>query len=272
MNARPSDRIWRLVAGFPEPMRSNRLLLMLNAYIDDSNMNIPPVSVLGGWIGPAKDWAAFSDCWAKALWMKPRAAYFKLSEAQNFTGEFSGWSVEARDERLRLLAKIIERHKFLGVTNAMPLGDYKEVFGSLPDKEIRNPYFLSFFGIITLLVSHYQRQGHTEQIDFFFDDQPGHVEPVMAAWRHFKDVAPANLRPLLGDYPIFRDDKTTVALQAADLAVGWSRQLAEDHYHDRQARMPPWQTDLDIKVLVRYWTKEMMLELRSALDLSGGSA
>jgi hypothetical protein len=63
----------------PRSMRSDRLLLMLalKAYIDDSNMNLPPVSVLGGWMGPAKDWAHFSDCWAEALWMKPRAGLFQ---------------------------------------------------------------------------------------------------------------------------------------------------------------------------------------------------
>lgn len=72
---RACEQIWGLVCGFAEPMRSRRLLLMLRAYIDDSNMNMPPVSVLGGWIGPAKDWAHFSDCWADALWMKPRVAY-----------------------------------------------------------------------------------------------------------------------------------------------------------------------------------------------------
>jgi hypothetical protein len=117
-------------------------MLMLKAYIDDSNMNTPPVSVLGGWVGPAKDWAHFSDCWAEALWMKPRLSYFKLSEAQGLKGEFHGWSEESRDERLRLLIRIIEKHKFLGVVSAMPLGAYKEVFGDLPDKGVRAPYFL----------------------------------------------------------------------------------------------------------------------------------
>jgi len=38
---------------------------MLNAYIDDSNMNMPPVCVLGGWIGTVKEWASFSDSWGR---------------------------------------------------------------------------------------------------------------------------------------------------------------------------------------------------------------
>jgi Protein of unknown function (DUF3800) len=248
-------QIWALVCGFPEPMRSERLLLMLalEAYIDDSNMNTPPVSILGGWIGSAKDWAHFSDCWAEALWMKPRLNYFKLSEAQSFKGEFHGWSKQSRDERIQLLVRIIERHKFLGVVSAMPLDSYKEVFGHLPDPGVRAPYFLSFYGIISHLMAYYQGQGISEPIDFIFDYQPGSVDVVMGAWERFRQVAPPELVPLIGDPPIFRDDKRTVALQAADLAAGWSRQLAEDHYYGRSARVPPWGPDIkpDITVLGR---------------------
>ena len=244
---------------------------MLNAYIDDSKMNEPPVSVLGGWVGHAKDWAAFSDSWAEALWMKPRLSYFKLTEAQNLTGEFHGWTEQSRDERIRLLVKIIERYKFLGVANAIPLDAYKEVFGGVPDRHVQNPYFISFFGIIALLAGYYQRQGHTDQIDFIFDIQPGEVEVVTEAWANFLKVAPPNLRPLLGDYPIFRNDKTTLPLQAADLGVGWSRQLAEDHYFDRPNRASPWGIELDLQVLARYWTKDMLVELISTLNLGDAS-
>jgi hypothetical protein len=234
-------------------------------------MNMPPVCVLGSWIGTAKEWAAFSDCWAEALWMKPRVDYFKLAEAQNLTGQFNGWSEQSRDERLRVLVKTIERHKLLGVTNAIPYDAHKEIFGDLPDKGVQDAYFISFFGIIALLAGYHQKQGHNEQIDFIFDIQPGQVEIVTAAWNRFKEVAPPNLRPLIGDYPIFRNDKTTLPLQAADLGVGWSRQLAEDYYYGRANRTPPWGIKVDIQVIGRYWTKEMLIELLSTLNLSGGS-
>jgi len=240
---------------------------MLSAYIDDSNMNMPPVCVLGGWIGPAKEWKGFSDDWAEALWMKPRLEYFKLSEAQNLTGQFNGWSDQSRDERLSLLVKIIEQYKFRGVTNAIPYDAYKEVFGQLPDKGIQNPYFISLFSTVALLAGYYQRQGCAEPIDFIFDIQPGQVEIVTATWKRFIELAPPELRPLVGDYPLFRDDKITPPLQAADLAVGWSRQLADDHYYRRPGRPPPWGVELDVLVLGRYWTKEMLLELRGTLNL-----
>jgi hypothetical protein len=221
-------------------MRSSRLLLMLVAYIDDSNMTTKPVAVLGGWLGSAKEWAKFSDCWEKALWMKPRLRYFKLSEAQSLSGEFGGWSGTSRDERIRLLIKIIERHKFLGVTCAWPMDDYKQVFGDIPDKGIDNPYFLAFYSIVVHLAGYCQKNGDPGPIDFVFDIQPGKVEIVIAAWERFLQESPPELRPMFGDYPIFRNDLTTLPLQAADLGVGWSRQLAEDHFYGRPNRIPPW--------------------------------
>jgi hypothetical protein len=76
----------------------------------------------------------------------------------------------------------------------MPLDAYKEVFGHLPDKGVRAPYFLSFYGIISHLVGYYQLHGETEPIDFIFDIQPGHAEIVIAAWERFLEVAPPEKR------------------------------------------------------------------------------
>ena len=56
--------------------------IMFTAYIDDSNMTANPVAMLGGWVGETQDWSSFTNCWADALWMRPRLRYFKLMEAQ----------------------------------------------------------------------------------------------------------------------------------------------------------------------------------------------
>jgi hypothetical protein len=53
-------------------------------------------------------------------------------------------------------------------------------------------------------------------------------------------------------------------LQAADLAVGNSRRFAEAHYHGQEPGPALWgDVELNIEVLGRYWTKEMMFEFRS---------
>jgi hypothetical protein len=168
---------------------------MFTADIDDSNMTAKPVAVLGGWVGKAQDWSSFTDCWADALWMKPGLRYFKLVEAQNLTGEFGGWIAASRDERMRLLIKTIAQFGFLDITCAWPQDSYKEVFGNIPDRGLNNPYFLAFFDIVALLCGYFQRSGETDKIDFVFDFQPG-----KAAWERFLEVAPEEIRPLVGDY------------------------------------------------------------------------
>jgi hypothetical protein len=125
------------------------------------------------------------------------------------------------------------------------------------------------YSLVAHVAGYYQQQGLTEKIDFVFDNQPGHIETVTASWLRFLDEAPPEIRPLLPDFPIFVDDKIALPLQAADYGVGWSRQLAEDHFYRRPNRRAPWgNMELDITVLGRHWTKEMMEELRGTLNLS----
>ena len=115
-----------------------------------------------------------------------------------------------------------------------------------------------------MLCGHFQRKGETDKINFVFDIQPGKVEIVTPAWEKFLEVAPKEIRPLVSDYPIFRDDKTTLPLQAADLAVGNSRRFAEARYYGQEPEPALWGNhELHIEVLGRYWTREMMLELRN---------
>jgi hypothetical protein len=117
---------------------------MLQAYIDDSCLGEGPVGLLAGWIDSAANWTKFSDDWAQALSMSPRLRYFKFSEANSFTGEFSGWSGTRRDERLRLLVNIIASYSPLGFATAVPHDLYQEGFGNHPDKVLRYPYYFLF--------------------------------------------------------------------------------------------------------------------------------
>lgn len=260
----PSEAIWNLVCGFPEPVRSNRWLLMLTAFIDDSNMNQGHVSVLAGWLAPAKVWAKFSDCWKQVLDMKPRVAYFKWAEMRGGYGEFAGISDQSRAEKLNLLVNVIAEHKPFGFTSAMPNKLYREVFGDLSDPAIRSPYFLSFYGIIAQLVEYRAKIGGEERVDFVFDTQPGQMSRVLASWEAFLAIAPPSAHKLLGDPPIFRDDKLTVPLQAADLIAGFKREQYDDTFFGRQSPPAPWgERASHIQALERYWDREMMMGVRS---------
>jgi hypothetical protein len=199
---------------------------MLKAYIDDSNMRQPPFYVLGGWFAPVHVWTKFSDAWRDVLWMKPRIDYFKYAEAMNLNGQFGGISKEKRNEKLRLLVNLIEEYQVQGVCSVIPHNVFAPLFGDLPHKTLRNPYFISFFGIVALLAGYLSVMQKDEKVEFIFDYQPGSdsMREVQDGWDDFRNLAPPQFLQYVQTHPpSFLDDKDVVALQAADLHAGWSR-------------------------------------------------
>jgi hypothetical protein len=240
---------------------------MLKAYIDDSCIGHTPVSVLAGWVAAAATWDAFSDEWKEALEMKPRLNYFKMSEANSFTGEFSGWSEQSRNERMRLLVRIIADYQPLGVASAIPHDLYKRVFGSNPDKAIAHPYFISFYGLIAHVMEYLAAQGTKEKVNFIFDTQDDQMNIVMASWKRFVSVSPPEVQAILGDQPIFRNDKTTVPLQAADLSAGWLRSQAADSLLGKPNRDPIWGDKADrLRCIGRLWSLEDIMKIKNRAE------
>jgi hypothetical protein len=146
---------------------------MLQAYIDDSCLGVAPVSLLAGWVESAARWAKFSDDWQQALSMSPRLRYFKLSEANSFTGEFYGWSERSRDERLILLVKTIADHRPMGFACAVPYDLYQESFGRHSDKVLRYPYYFLFNSIVADTSRYLASKGITEKVDFYIRSTAG---------------------------------------------------------------------------------------------------
>lgn len=199
--------------------------------------------------------------------MKPRLDYFKMSEAMSFTGQFAGWSEESRKERMRLLIKIIADYRPLGITSAVPHDLYKRVFGSNPDRAIAHPYFISFYGLIALVAEDLAAKGLKDKIDFIFDSQPDQMDIVMASWNRFVEISPPEVRAIFGDPPIFRSDKTTMPLQAADLSAGWLRAQAEDTILGKADRDPLWGDQGDtLRCIGRLWTLEDIMKVRKRAE------
>jgi hypothetical protein len=239
-----SEAVWGLVCGFPEPIRSNRLLLMLKAFIDDSRMGQPPLYVLGGWVAPAQTWAAFSDNWAEILRMSPKVEYFKFYEAMNFRGQFAGMSKQSRNEKLRLLVTAIADHSLLGVSVSIPHHIFNPLFGRHNNPEVSNPYVLAFYALISRLASHYASMGLKEKIEFIFDYQPSgfkSMELAQKGWATLLEHAPQEYRHLLTNHPpSFQDDKQIIPLQAADLHAGWVRAMNDAELLGQPQPEPIW--------------------------------
>jgi hypothetical protein len=260
---RASSYIWALVSGFPEPMRSARPLLMLQAYIDDSRSDDPPAFALGGFIAPAEKWARFSDEWQQFLDMRPAIKYFKMNEAMSFSGEFSHWSDERRNERLRLMHRVIEDHVSAGINCIIRPNEYANVFKNpvVPTK-LHNPYYFLFFGLINALAINQHRLGLSERIDFIFDEQVMEKSTIVDSWGAFKLLAEVP-KELLGDTPSFRNDQTTLPLQAADMCV----RIARRRFLKNIPPLP-WVRKKEVLGLEFVWTEQDMRDrLADILEL-----
>jgi hypothetical protein len=162
---------------------------MLKVYIDDSNVGVEPVSVLAGWAADEETWASFE----------------KEKNGQPHSGCRRAWPTSRK------------------LISAVPTKLYFEVFGKNPDKVLAYPYFFMIHDLVSRMRFWLERTGYTRKVQFIFDEQQGQEEAVSASWPRLLKSAPPNVRPLLTDYPIFRSDKTTMALQAADFSAGHLR-------------------------------------------------
>ena len=84
-----------------------------------------------------------------------------------------------------------------------------------------NPYTLLFQQIILAMAVRGDLYGVNVPCDFIFDTQVGFSAEIQEQWPQFKEVVKSasrtDLPALVGDLPIFRDEKTFLPLQAADL-------------------------------------------------------
>lgn len=169
-----------------------------------------------------------------------------------------------RRENAALLVRIIADHRPLGIASALPHDLYKQVFGSSPDKAIAHPYFVSFYGLVAHIAEYLAERGLRDKIDFVFDSQPDQMDIAMASWKRFVSISPSEAQAILGDPPIFRSDKTTVPLQAADLSAGWLRAQVADSTLGRPDRDPIFgDKGNSLKCVGRLWTLEQIMEVRN---------
>jgi hypothetical protein len=233
---------------------------MLKAYFDDSKMT-GPYAVLAGWVEQATRWASFSNAWDDVLRMSPRIDYFKWKEARNLNGEFSGVSCERRDEKVNLLASVIAEYQPLGVASVISVKLHDQIFGENPDRILRHPYYLSFHSVVSQLVMYPAIVSLGEKIDFVFDIQPGQMEAAIGSWERLKQVAPPEVKGIIGNAN-FGDDVDIKPLQAADLSAGWMREQAEAHFDEQKTLEPPWGNRTNsVQCLARVWTTDRYTEL-----------
>jgi hypothetical protein len=219
----PVWEIFPYLCGYPSEIRLRRLILpMLRAFFDDSGRGQEPVYVLAGFVARAEAWARFGDAWNEAIHKAPRIEYFKMNEANTRTGQFYGWTEEARDEKILLLATIIKEHVLCGLSVVMKHQDYAEVFKGRIAKRMDQAFFWMYQHTLFLCMKWQTDNGLDEKMDFVFDEQQGESDFILARHDQFMALAPDVFKSKL-TRPTFMNDRETPALQAADMYAGHIR-------------------------------------------------
>ena len=234
---------------------------MLKVYVDDSSVGVEPVSVLAGWAADDRTWASFEKEWAAALGMSPRLEYFKESEANGRQGQFSGWSEQSFRDRMHPFTRIIADHKLVGVVSAVPTKLFTDIFAGNPDKILRYPYYFMTYDLVSRYALWLEAVAFKDKVQFIFDEQKGQQEAIETSWRRTFETDSGRMKDIVTEYPIFRSDRSVMALQAADFSAGYLRRDLVEHLGGREHVVPPWIANMEkTEILGKFWDEDKLLE------------
>jgi hypothetical protein len=148
-----------------------RLLLMLQAYIDDSKQDALGVYVLAGYISDATKWEEFADEWDTALARPPKLHHLKTSDIFRHRARdsvFYGWTQEETDTKLLELAKTVNRYVLASVQTGIRENDFKNIIGGFGgDPALNRPYPFLFYTIMEGIVGYIDELKLDDKIEFF---------------------------------------------------------------------------------------------------------
>jgi hypothetical protein len=225
------DYIRALISGYPSYARAEKILVSVQAYIDDSRSDIGDQRlVLAGYINTAEKWARFSDAWYTELRRPPAIDYMKMVEAVGLRGQFGGWKPTDRDHKIEDLARIIRHWEPISIHSSVSQKHVREIIQPVAPYALSSPYSYCFEAIMIPIAVHQSQQKGLMQvpIDFIFDDQQGLGHQARELYQAVREQQSKPVRDVLSAEPLFRDDKLVMPLQAADMLAWHIRRHFED--------------------------------------------
>jgi hypothetical protein len=223
------------LSGFPEPVRKRRVLVPFQVCADESEGPAPGTRnhfVMAGLIAHSLDWALFSDEWRACLVSGPRHLdYFKMKEAAGKpSGQFFGWSTAERDEKVRNLARIINRYVKIVTWSIIDLEAHAQTWAKRLPKPNSDPYFWPFQNTILATCFTLWDAGVREKFEVIFDNNLIFGTRAKAWYPMVREVGVVRepeASTILPADTLFRDDIDFVPLQAADL-YAWTLRKANN--------------------------------------------
>jgi hypothetical protein len=160
--------------------------------------------------------------------MRPPLPYFKMNEmAQS----------PERMQRAGWFYRVIEQHVSAAVSCVIHVPDLVKAVREmdwpkgLKVSHLENPYYMGFHAMVAGVAHEQTGWGMNQPVDFIFDEETIRQFPL-DYWERMKLGASPEARRMMGDRPIFRNDRDTLPIQAADLWAWWIRKWAREGISD----------------------------------------
>jgi hypothetical protein len=220
------------LSGLPEPARQRRILMTIQAFVDESGGKGQPGRhfVLAGLVSGAERWAEFSNEWRDALAQRPAIKYFKMKEAAGFSGQFWRWEKEPRDAKLRLLAAIINRYSRISTHSVIDLEAHAKTWAKMP-RPHKEPYFWPYQNTIMAVCFTLWELGWRDRFEIIYDHEVI-FGPRARLWYPFikrmMEIQYPEEATILPIDPMFQSDADFLPLQASDLFAWCTRDATND--------------------------------------------
>jgi hypothetical protein len=213
-------RYFSFLSGLPESGRKRRAIVLVQAYVDDSGgPGQGTVFVFSAMIGSSLAWTRFSDHWKQCLDETPSIQYFKMREAASLQGQFRGFSVKERDDKLEILCKIIATGRLMELHCIVKLKDFDVTLRRHSIGPMTHPYFYPFYATVMGIGYQLLEWQQKEPFELFFDEHVIFGPRVKAWYPVVRATFEDQLRAITPVEPFFRSDIEVLPLQAADLTA-----------------------------------------------------
>jgi hypothetical protein len=216
-----ADAIFALVAGYQTGIREAKPLAFLQAFIDDSASESGDKRLfLAGYLNNAENWAKFADAWQDELRAGNAIRFLHMVDANNFSGEFKGWTDDEKNEKLRGLMRVARHFKPFSFHVSVSRAEYFDTVKRVAPRGLGSPHLVCCVAVVSNITRYLAQQGWQHKVKFIFDKQNGVEDDIALFFDHMKTHIPREARKLIYGQPSFEDDKTFTPLQAADM-LAW---------------------------------------------------
>lgn len=217
-----------LTCGYAPQERARRLLGVYVFHGDDSGKG-GPFFVVGGLVAKIENWIALESVWQAILDEPPKIDYFKFIDAFNCRNQFRQLTTTGRNRRVKKFIQAINDHCHFADASITDVEAHKTVLRGKVSASVDQPFIAGYTQVMVTTTLYLTGDGVRDEVDFIFDEMDDTtLLEIRNAHRLMKNSGHKEIAGRLGQLPITRDDKKTVALQAADLWAGLVRQVEED--------------------------------------------